>query len=87
MLAPYSKDLCWKAIFLAEILDLELKQVKKNVYVVHLHENYPQNSLRAQCSRCNPHNVYIDLDNIDCLNIPYFILFLSLQPDYFICRL
>ncbi len=29
MLAPYSKDLRWKAIFLAEILDLELKQVKK----------------------------------------------------------
>ncbi len=29
MLAPYTKDLRWKAIFLAEILDLELKQVKK----------------------------------------------------------
>ncbi len=50
MLAPYSKDLRWKAIFLAEILYLELKQVKKYVYAVHLHENSPQNSLRAQCS-------------------------------------
>ena len=32
MLAPYSKDLRWKVIFLAEILDLEIKQVKKEVY-------------------------------------------------------
>ncbi len=42
MLAPYSKDLRWKAIFLAEILDVPLKQVKKLVYAVHLHENSPQ---------------------------------------------
>ncbi len=51
MLAPYSKDLRWKAIFLAKILDLELKQVRNKSYTVHLHENSPQNSLRAQCSR------------------------------------
>ncbi len=49
MLASHRKDLRWKAIFLAEILDLELKQVNKYVYAVHLHENSPQNSLRAQC--------------------------------------
>ncbi len=29
MQAPYSKDLHWKVIFSAEILDFELKQVKK----------------------------------------------------------
>ncbi len=29
MLVIYSKDLRWKAIFLAEMLDLDLKQVKK----------------------------------------------------------
>ncbi len=49
---PYSKDLRWRAIFLAEILDLELKQVTKQVYAVHLHANSPQCSLHAQCSRC-----------------------------------
>ncbi len=41
MPAPYSKDLRWRAIFLAEILDLELEQVTKQVHAVYLHENSP----------------------------------------------
>ncbi len=33
MPAPYSKDLRWRAIFLAEILDLELEQVSYHLQI------------------------------------------------------
>ncbi len=46
MLALYSKDLRWKVIFLAKILDLELKQVR-NKFMQFIYMKIPPKILCA----------------------------------------
>jgi hypothetical protein len=52
MPAPYSQDLRWGAIFLAEILDLELEQVCFYRPAIQLHINA---SSRRACDKTQEH--------------------------------